>query len=265
VELAPLPDGVHDKVRAILEIAGVETMYGAQGRLLNNGLSLNAPDPADRARAVEEVMAGVAEARRLGARKVGVLSGPNVPAGERKDALDRLIESLIELCARAEKEDAFIVLEVFDADVDKKLLVGPAADAAEVAARVTEKQQNFGLLVDLSHIPLLGETPEQALRPVAPWLTHVHIGSCVLEPADDPLYGDKHPRFNYPAGVNRAPEVAAFIAELFRTGYLDPAGKRRGTVSFEVRPQPGENPELVIADARRTLAAAWAAVRADGD
>jgi hypothetical protein len=74
-----------------------------------------------------------------------------------------------------------------------------------------------------------------------------------------PAYGDKHPRFGLPGGCVGVEEVKRFLEALIYAGYF-----KRNTptampvVSFEVRPAPGERPELVIANAKRTLAHAWA-------
>jgi hypothetical protein len=71
-----------------------------------------------------------------------------------------------------------------------------------------------------------------------------------------PLYGDQHPRFGVPGGENDVPQVVEFLKELFAIAYL---GKgRRPVVAFEVKPAPGETSGAVIANAKRTLMAAWA-------
>ena len=80
------------------------------------------------------------------------------------------------------------------------------------------------------------------------------MGNCILDP-DHPLYGDSHPRFGAPGGVNDAAELAEFLRVLIDIGYLSPGMTR--TVAFEVKPMPGESPQIVIANAKRTLMAAW--------
>lgn len=46
-----------------------------------------------------------------------------------------------------------VELEVFDFDMDKAALIGPAPYAARFAADMRTTHNNFGLLVDLSHFP----------------------------------------------------------------------------------------------------------------
>ena len=71
-------------------------------------------------------------------------------------------------------------------------------------------------------------------------------------------YGDVHPRFGFPNGENDVDEVVAFLRVLMQIGYLNE--KDPPILSFEVKPFGDEDPELVIANAKRTLNLAWAKV-----
>src|ERR1035438_3286093 len=167
---------VRSQVKAMIANAGIEAKYGGQPRLLTQKLDLNNADETMRQRAVAEIKAAVDEASELGIRDVGLLSGSDVPAATRPAAMDRLEKSLVELCRYGAGRGCNIVLEVFDRDIDKKALIGPADTALEIAARVKRLCKNFGLMVDLSHIPLLGESPAQALLPVRDHLAPTQIG-----------------------------------------------------------------------------------------
>ena len=101
------------------------------------------------------------------------------------------------------------VIEVFDCEVDKCCLLGPAQLGRQVAEEVSKEHENFGLLVDLSHIPLLKESPEEALVPVKEYLAGAHIGNAVMDPGL-PGYGDNHPAFGAPGSANDVSEVADF-------------------------------------------------------
>lgn len=70
-----------------------------------------------------------------------------------------------------------------------------------------------------------------------------------------PAYGDTHPRFGFPAGENSMDEIVKFLRVLLQTGYLN--DKNPPVVSFEVKPFGVEEPELVIANAKRALNLAW--------
>jgi len=127
---------VRAQVKAMLASSGVEAKYGAQPRLLTQKLDLNSADETMRQRAVAEIKLAVDEAAELGLRDVGLLSGSDVAAAERPAALDRLENSLLELCGYAGERGCHIVLEVFDRDIDKKALIGPVDTALEIATRV---------------------------------------------------------------------------------------------------------------------------------
>ncbi len=151
-------------------------------------------------------------------------------------------------------------------------LIGPTRDAIDVARRLHDEYgiKEFGLLYDLYHMYLLRnvkyryelveiEVPEvqenqvqiegkrytvtrveeveepeapDVLKYIMPYLYHVHIGNCVLDP-NDPLYGDTHPTFAYPNGAIRLRDVANFVKALHEMGY-------KGPVGFEIRPRGRE-------------------------
>jgi sugar phosphate isomerase/epimerase len=264
IEITWIKDpAVRAKVKALLDSAGVEAKHGAQPRLLSQKLDLNSSDEALRQRAIDEVKRAVDEAAELGIRDVGLLSGADVAPAQRPAAMDRLENSLVQLCRYAASSGGNIVLEVFDRDIDKKCLIGPAATACEIAERVKAACPNFGLMVDLSHIPLLGETPAQALRPVAQHIVHIHIGNAYFQNRQDPAWGDNHPRFGYPGSANDVPEIVAFLSELLALGYLKPDGNPRRAVSFEIKPVGDEDSTVMIAGAKRKLVEAWGRVTLD--
>ena len=64
-----------------------------------------------------------------------------------------------------------VELEIFDYDVDKASLMGPAPYAAQFAAEMRMTHNNFGLLVDLSHIPITHESSEFVVRTLRPYIT----------------------------------------------------------------------------------------------
>jgi sugar phosphate isomerase/epimerase len=257
IEVAWMRDaGIRTEARSLLAASGVEVKYAAHPRLLQGRLDLNALDARERARAVREMHAAIDEALELGAREVSFLSGRFPGVAHEREAVEALLHSIEELAGRARDDGVALALEVFDRDIDKRCLVGPAALAREVAERVRETHPSFGLIVDLSHTPLLDETPLQALEPVRDHLVHAHIGNCVLEEGHV-AYGDTHPRLGYPGGVNGSAELAEFLAALFDIGYLDVAGAHRASISFEVKPVGDEAPDLVVAASKRVLADAW--------
>jgi sugar phosphate isomerase/epimerase len=148
-------------------------------------------------------------------------------------------------------------METFDRTIDKKCLMGPSPLAADFCKAIRADYPDFGLMYDLSHMPLLSETPENSLGVLKDYLVHIHVGNGVLNP-ETPGYGDQHPRFGWPGGANDTPQVTEFIRGLFKAGYLKENSATRPWVGFEVKPQSADEPSsLVIANAKRVWAEAW--------
>jgi len=252
-------DKVREKAKKLLEMSHLTVAYGAQPRLLINNLNLNSFDEEERKRAVREVKAGVDEAYEIEAKSLAFLSGKDPGEERREQAHKLLVSSIKEICDYAKSEgDLRITLEIFDREIDKKCLIGPANDAKIVAEAVRKEYDNFGLMVDLSHLPLLNETHTQAILPIKDYLVHAHIGNCILRDEKHPAYGDQHPRFGIAGGENDVEELKAFLRVLLDIGFLN--AENPPIVSFEVKPLAGESSEVVIANDKRVLKEAWARV-----
>lgn len=249
-------DRVRREAAALLHSAGLEVGFGAQPMLLAGGHDLGSRDADRRQAALALCDAALSQARELGAGKLAVLSGPDPGEAGRPAAREALISSLCELGQRCRDAGITLVLETFDRTIDKKCLLGPNAEAAEVAREVRRTVPDFGLMIDLSHLPLQGESSAAAVRAVADVLVHAHCGNAICKDPSHPLYGDHHPRFGHPDGENGAAELREFIAALIEAGYLQEGAGR--TLAFEVKPAPGELGPAVIAQAKRTLLTAWA-------
>lgn len=246
------------RVRKILETSHMAVGYGAQPRLLTTGYNLNDLNDAGRRTALATMKQGIDEAYEIGAGGMGFLSG-KYPEERQEDAYRALVQSVKEMCAYAKSRGNLrILLEVFDYDVDKKSLIGPAALARRFAREIRAEYDNFGLMVDLSHIPMLHETIEESLLPVKEYILHAHMGNCVMKDPSLPGYGDSHPRFGFPGGENDVEELTAYLRLLREIGFL--SKERRPIVSFEVKPFGEEDPDLVVANAKRVLQLAWARV-----
>ena len=125
--------------------------------------------------------------------------------------------------------------------------VWPNAYAEEICAEF----DNFGLMVDLSHLPIIHESARQALIPVKDYIAHAHMGNCMMKDKNDPAYGDTHPRFGYAGGENDVEELVEYLRVLMEIGYLDPNNRR--ILSFEVKPVGDEDPDIVVANAKRVM------------
>lgn len=261
VEITQIKDPkVRARVRSISEQSGLKLGFGAQPALLMTGYSLNDLEEVERLKAVDAIKACIDEAEEMGCARVAFLTGPDPGDAHRERALDALADSVKTLCAYGLDKGIDLTLETFDRDIDKKSLLGPSDLSAEFAARIREDYPTFGLLYDLSHMPLLRESAQEALSVLQPYLVHMHVGNAVMIP-DKPAYGDLHPRFGYPNSENDVPELIEFLETLFDIGYLadGPEGEKPW-VGIEVKPQAGETSELVWAQTKRTWREAWSAL-----
>ena len=260
VEVSWIKDAkVRVKAKKLLEMSHLTVAYGAQPRLLINNLNLNSFNEEERKMAVREIKAGVDEAYEIGAKGLAFLSGDDPGEEGREQARKLLVSSIKEICDYAKsKGDLGITLEIFDQEIDKKCLIGPANEARKLAAEIRKEFDNFGLLVDLSHLPLLNETPTEAIIPVKDYLVHAHMGNCIMRDKEHPGYGDQHPRFGIIGGENDVKELTEFLKVLLDIGFLN--YQNPPIVSFEVKPLTGETSEVVIANAKRVLKEAWARV-----
>ena len=256
VEVARMKDPqVRKQAAEMIRMAHMVSAYGGQSRTLSAGLNINDLDETRRAMAVDTLKEGIDEAYEMGCAGFSFLSG-RYEEERKEQAFEQLLKSTRELCRHAEKEGQMpVCCEVFDYDIDKKALIGPAVLAARYAGEIRKEHGNFGLLVDLSHIPMVHETIEESILPVKDYIIHAHMGNTVIKSPDCEAYGDNHPRFGFPNSENDVEELAHYLRTLKEIGFL--GEKDRPVVSFEVKPWKDEPPEVVIANAKRTLNLAW--------
>jgi sugar phosphate isomerase/epimerase len=259
VEITWIKDAaVRARVKKMLHEARLTVIYGAQPRLLTTGLNINHTDPAQNAAALETLKQGVDEAYEMGASGFAFLSGKYEEA-LKEEAYKILLNNTEALCKySASKGNMPVNLEVFDFDIDKKSLIGPVDLALRFAKDMRGRADNFGLVVDLSHLPLLRETARESLIPIKDYIRHAHIGNAVCTSPSHTAYGDAHPRFGFPNGANDVDELVEFLRVLLEIGYLNPDNPP--VVSFEVKPVGDEDPDIIVANGKRVLETAWARV-----
>lgn len=248
---------IRTQARDLLSSWGGKIGYGAQPSLLLGKLNLNSEDEEMRQKAIQQVKDCLDEAHFLGASSVAVLSGQDPGETKRGRAMELLIESLKELLEYGQARDLPLILEIFDRKpFGKNRLLGPTSEAVEMAKELRESYRSFGLMVDLSHLPLLQEKPKDALIEARDYLAAVHIGNCVMRDPNHPAYGDEHPPFGIPEGENGVEELRELLRVLLEIGYLNT--KNPGMVSFEIKPFEDWTSEKVITNAKETLQQAWA-------
>jgi len=247
--------GEHDaEYKKYLEQSHLKVCFGAQPSLLGPKLNPNAIDEAERQKAEDVLIKDIDEAEFLGAGGIAFLAG-KWNEETKDEAYAQLLKTTVNVCRYAATKNMSVELEVFDYDMDKAALIGPAPYAARFAADVRSKCSNFGLLVDLSHFPTTYETSEFVIRTLRPYITHFHFGNAVVKKGCDG-YGDLHPRMGYPNSANDTAELLDYLRVLKKEGFFD--AEKQYVLSMEVTLRPGEDEGIVLANTKRVLNRAWA-------
>ena len=246
-----------EEVKKLLAQSHLKVCYGAQPRLLGPKLNPNDLDEDGRRAAEATLIEAIDEAKYLGAQGIAFLAG-RWREETRDESYAQLLKTTEHLCSYATKQNMNVELEVFDYDVDKAALIGPAPLAARFAADVRLKHPNFGLLVDLSHFPICRENARDVIRTCRPYITHLHFGNAVADPGTKG-YGDLHQRLGYPNSANDIPELLDYLRVLKEEGFFcaeDPL-----VLSMEVLPTAEEDEEIVLTNTKRCLNRAWAMLK----
>lgn len=241
----------------------LSALFAAQPYLLARKLNLSSSDNAVRSQAVKVCKDAVDQAVAWDARAFSVLSGPDPGPDVRPAATQALLRSLSELCAYAvEKEGLTVLLETYDRKpIGRNQLIGPTTEAVELARQVRARHDNFGLLLNLAHLPLLEEASPFSLETARDYLLAVRLGNCVLKDPTHPAFGNQRPPLGIPEGEIGQAQLEEFLRELFRIGFLGAGKVRLGELSFDVAPLAGQHSADVINQAKEMLDAALAVVR----
>ena len=244
------------KARDLLAQSHLKICYGAQPRLLGPKLNPNDLSEGGRKQAEATLIEAVDEAQFLGAKGIAFLAGKWSPE-TKEEAYQQLLKTTRAVCDYAKTKGMMVELEVFDFDMDKAALIGPAPLAARFAADMRLYHNNFGLMVDLSHFPTTYETSQFVIRTLRPYITHFHIGNAVVKEGCE-AYGDQHPRFGYPNSANDVEQLVDFFTVLKEEGFFNAANPY--VLSFEVKPWKDEDADIILANTKRVINRAWAMV-----
>lgn len=240
--------------KRIFEQSHLKACYGAQPRLLGPKLNPNDIDEEGRRKAEATLIEAVDEAEYLGAKGIAFLAG-KWRQETKEQAYAQLLKTTRAVCDYAAAKNMMVELEVFDFDMEKAALIGPAPYAAKFAADMRTTNNNFGLLIDLSHFPTTYETSEFVVRTLRPYITHFHIGNAVVKPGCE-AYGDQHPRFGFPDSANDVAELLDFFRVIKAEGFFN--AENPYVLSFEVKPWGDEEEDLILANTKRVINRAWA-------
>ena len=244
----------NSEAKQILAQSHLKVFYGAQMHLLLGKLNPNAICEEERKKAEDKLLESVDEAAYLGAGGISFLAGKWEKSSQ-EQAYSQLLITTRRVCDYASEKGLQVELEVFDYDMDKAALIGPAPYAAQFAADMRTTHSNFGLLVDLSHFPTTYETSKFVIQTLRPYITHFHFGNAVVKPGCDG-YGDQHPRMGYPNSANDTAQLLDYLAVIRDEGFFN--AETPCPLTMEVIPRPGEDEDIVLANTKRVLNRAWA-------
>lgn len=255
VEVCKCPDDASREASIkLLRQSHMKVCYGAQPRLLGPKLNPNDLDEEGRAKAEATLIEAVDEAEQMGAKGIAFLSS-KWKKETQEESYQQLLKTTRAVCDYAKTKGMNVELEVFDFDMDKASLIGPAPLAARFAADMRCTHSNFGLLIDLSHFPTTYETSRFVIQTLRPYITHLHFGNAVVKEGY-PAYGDKHPRLGFPDSANDTEQLLDYLRVLKEEGFFradDPL-----VLSMEVSPYGDEEADIILANTKRVLNRAWA-------
>lgn len=243
-----------EAAKKIFEQSHLKVCYGAQPRLLGTGLNPNDLQEEGRKKAEQTLLEAIDEAEYLGAGGIAFLAGKWAPE-TKEQAYAQLLKTTRAVCDHAAEKGMMVELEVFDYDMDKAALIGPAPYAARFAADMRTTHANFGLMVDLSHFPTTYETSKFVVRTLRPYITHLHMGNAVVKKGFE-AYGDQHPRFGFPDSANDTAQLLDFFRVLKQEGFF--CAENPYVLSLEVKPWKDEDGDIILANTKRVINRAWA-------
>lgn len=242
----------------LVHASGCDLVYVAGAMMRRRGIDPSETSPELWTAGLDRMKAIVEEASSLGARLLLMSSGPDTAPAARPAAKDQLGCFLRALCRHAEMlrpdDPLWITLEHFDRDLDKRLLLGPTRETAELVGDVRRDQRNVGVTCDLSHIVQLGEAPREAIALLGDLLIHAHGANCGLDPNNPTTFGDSHCVFAPGMGAVDTEQVAQFILDLDDHGFGQRTVPTRWPlISMEMIATEAQEPSIVVANGLRTL------------
>lgn len=214
-----------EKAGEILSRYGMDGIYLAAAYQKRNNFSLCAADDNERQKALYETYRCFEAASRAKAKKVLITSGRYQGAKDEDRAWACLADSIKKLAHRY--PEIQITLEPGDRELDSCQLAGPTLETVEWAGKLRSEIPGFSLTMDTSHIAQLNENVYSSLQASGCICNHIHLANCVLKPGH-PLFGDKHPAFDYPDSVFSTEEIKA-VAERIKA-----CGRENIILSIEI-------------------------------
>ena len=264
VEVSYIADKeTRDLAKKYMQYSGVETIFNGGDAFRELHIDLSSLDPAIRNNSIKKCQMLIDHCYEMDAKIMHIVTGKFEGEENKQHNINAFIASTMELCKYAKEKagtyELCISLEIGDRHVDRKYLLGPTHEAVHVARTIQSEYNNFGLLLDQSHLPIMGENPHQSLWLAKDYLTHIHIGNCYLKDRQAHYFGDKHIPFGVKDSEVGVGELTKFIQTLNDIDFFTrPKPTRKPVLTFEVGSLENESPKLVIANIKRTFFEAWA-------
>jgi sugar phosphate isomerase/epimerase len=246
------------KAIEIVKASGKTTVYN--GYLMPTPLiPLGTLSPTERAQLLLLARDQVDVACEIGSRYFMQSVGADPGEAGRSRAFDGLAEYIAELddYIKTKSRMAFLI-ELMDRHVHKKSLCGPSLEVVDFVRRTRERVPDLGVVLDLNHLVLMGESWREVFLRCREYLLHLHLGNCILKDRSHPLWGGNHPPIGIEGGEIDVPQLTELFRLLLEIGYLNQ--ETRGMMSLEIVRFPGRSPEETIEDNLERLRAAWRAV-----
>ena len=220
---------------SLLRSSGKVINYNIGDRSGEEAMFYTTSDSKALAETKDKLRREIEAAVESGCSKIVMGSGDDYPEA-RNDAKKRLRDLFFEV-----KEmipcDVILTLEPADRNVDKHYLFGPIDETTEFVKSLKDDGfSNLGILIDMSHLPLIGSSIDEAIKISAPYLEHIHLGNCIVKNPNNPMFGDKHVPWGFPESEYDRKDVDKIMAVLANYGYI----KDKCTISFEMLPIEGK-------------------------
>ena len=249
--------------RKYMQYSGVEILFNGGDAFRELQINLSSLDPVIRNESIQKCYMLIDHCYEMGAKIMHIVTGKFEGEESKQQSIGAFIASTMELCKyareRAESYELSISLEIGDRHLDRKYLLGPTHEAVNVARMIRSEFSNFGLLLDQSHLPLMGEDPHKSLWLAKDYLTHIHIGNSYMKDRQASYFGDKHIPFGVKDSEVGVVELTQFITTLREIDFFkSPKPTRKPVITFEVGCLEDESPKLVLANIKRHFFEAWA-------
>lgn len=175
---------------------------------------------------------------------------------DREAAYNGLALYIIELSKYISSKGSMpFLIEIMDRATHRRSLCGPTDEVVPFLDKLRGSVPDIGVVIDLTHIPLMNESYRKVIMGFKDYIRHVHIGGCILKDKGHKWWGDMHPPIGIPGGEVDIPQLALMLELLCEAGYMKKGTK--ATMSLEVRAFPGMTPDETISDNISRLQKAW--------